>query len=110
VLHDVTCRTWLLRHIARFLLILLPFAALVVAFLPASLPFRLGCVLVGILGSVVFSFGYTVEGAESRAEKAGYAFGVAAPIREQRAQDAQRATAARLRAKAAARRRAVGQR
>src|SRR3954466_7571579 len=77
VFNDVTGRTWLLRHTARFLLYLLPLMLVVLLALPAPLPIRLGCVVVGIGGAVVFSFGYTVEGAERRIEKAGYPYGTA---------------------------------
>src|SRR5690348_2039528 len=59
VLHDVTARTWLLRHTARFFLYLTPFIVAVLVFLPAPWPLRLGCVLIGVLGSVALSFGYT---------------------------------------------------
>ena len=75
VLHDTTCRTWLLRHTLRFLTFIAPIAVLVLVFLPAPIGLRLGCVAVGLLGSAAISFGYTVEGAERRVEKAGYPYG-----------------------------------
>ena len=103
VLHDTTCRTWLLRHIARFLVQLSPAIAAVLLFLPTSLLIRFGCVAAGIAASVFFSFGYVVEMAEHRAENAGYPRGTAERAREQRAQDAQRRGAAMRRERAAAR-------
>ncbi len=103
VLHDVTAPTWLLRHTARFFLYLAPLIAAVLVFLPAPWPLRLGCVLIGVLGSVALSFGYTVEGAERRAEKAGFEYGTAQRIRDERGDRKQRETAARLRARREAR-------
>ena len=103
VLFDTTGRTWLLRHITRFLIQLSPIAAVVLIFLPTPLLIRAGCIAAGILASVCFSFGYVVEMTEHRAENAGYPRGTAERAREQRAQDAQREGAARRRAKAAAR-------
>jgi hypothetical protein len=103
VLHDVTARTWLLRHTLRFFLYLAPLIVVAMLVLPAPWPLRIGCVLIGVLGSVALSFGYTVEGAERRAEKAGYAYGTAQKIRDERGERKQRETAARLRAKREAR-------
>lgn len=104
VLHDVTSRTWVLRHCVRFLIQLLPLILLVVLVVPLPIGMRLGLAAVGVLGSVVFSFGYVVEGAERRVEKAGYPFGTAAKIREDRAVRTQRESAARRREKIAQRR------
>src|SRR6266702_5080179 len=41
VLHDVTCRTWLLRHFARTLMLVLPLFAVYMALMPSSLGIRL---------------------------------------------------------------------
>jgi len=103
VLFDTTCRTWLLRHIARFLVQLSPVIAAVLTFLPTSLLIRFGCVAAGLLASVCFSFGYVVEMTEHRAENAGYARGTAEKAREVRAEEAQRRGAALRRERAAAR-------
>lgn len=103
VFHDATCPTWLLRHTARFFAQLAPLIAAVLIFLPAALWIRLACVFVGVVASVLLSFGYVVESAERRVEKAGYPFGSAAKVRQQRADDNQRASAARHRARVAAR-------
>ncbi|MCW2495188.1 DUF5313 family protein [Jatrophihabitans sp.] len=103
VLLDTTGRTWLLRHIARFLLQLSPVAVAVLLLLPAPIGIRIGCVFAGIAASVCFSFGYVVEMAEHRLENAGYPRGLAEVTRERRAQDAQRSSAARRRERAAAR-------
>ncbi len=103
VLLDTTGSTWLLRHIARFLIQLSPIIAAVLVFLPTPFIIRVGCVVAGLLASVCFSFGYVVEMTDRRAEKAGYPGGLAERMREQRSQDAQREGAARRRAKAAER-------
>lgn len=103
VLHDTTCRTWLLRHTLRFLAFIAPIAVLVLIFLPAPIGLRWACVAVGILGSAAISFGYNVEGAERRVEKAGYAYGTAERTRQHAADERQRAVAAKNRARRAAR-------
>ena len=103
VWHDITGSTWLLRHCSRFLLELAPFIAAVFVLLPGPLILRVGCVAAGIGAAVAFSFGYVVEMADKRAIKAGYSTDLAERTRELRAEQAQRATAARYRAKVAAR-------
>jgi hypothetical protein len=103
VLRDTTGPTWLLRHIARFLLQLSPAAFAVLVFLPASIGIRIGCVVAGIAASVCFSFGYVVEMAEHRLENAGYPRGTAEATRERRSQEAQRASSALRRERAAQR-------
>jgi hypothetical protein len=103
VLHDTTCPTWLLRHAARFLLSLSPLIVAVIVFVPGPITLRLGCVAVGIAASVALSFGWVVEIADRRAEKAGYPSGQAERMRTQRGENAQREGAARRRAKIASR-------
>lgn len=97
VLHDTTSRTWLLRHVVRYLVLVAPLVVLVMVFLPAPLGLRaLSCLAAG-LPMMIFYLAYTVEDTERRTEKAGYPHGTAARVREQRAIDAQRAVVARNR-------------
>src|SRR5438067_135205 len=103
VLHDASCSTWWLRHVARFLVQMAPFAAIALVIVPASWPIKIGVAAMGVVGTALFALGYVVEGAERRVEKAGFRYGVATEIRQQRALDNQRATAERNRAKRAAR-------
>lgn len=95
VLYDATCRTWLLRHAARYLVLVAPLILAVMLFLPATLSIRAeACVAAGLsmwIGYMCF----TTESLEHRIEKAGYPYGLAGKLREQRAIDAQRAVVAR---------------
>jgi Family of unknown function (DUF5313) len=60
VLHDLTCRTWLLRHLVRLVARLAPVAIVLVILLPGPLSSRMmgavGGSLVGYLYSVVFLY------------------------------------------------------
>ena len=103
VLHDATCRTWWLRHVARFLIQMTPLAVAAALIIPAPLPIRVGVAVVGVVGTAFFALGFVAEGAERRVEKAGYRYGLAAELREQRALATQHATAERNRARRAAR-------
>lgn len=90
VLHDVTCRTWVLRQLARALTQLTPLCV-VVLLLPGPLSIRLMSVLLGLLVGVFYSLSAVVETAEHRVIKHGYPPGIG---RETRAlyRDARRAT------------------
>ena len=103
VLYDATRRTWVLRHFLRYLALIGPIVILVMIFLPAPLSLRAMSCLAAALPMAIFYLAYTVDSLESRVEKAGYPFGTAAQIREQRALDTQRAVAARNRERRIAR-------
>jgi hypothetical protein len=103
VLHDTTCRTWLLRHVLRYLILIAPLVAAVLVFLPAPIGLRaLSCVAAG-LPMMIFYLAYTVEDTERRVEKAGYPHGTATRLRERRTMAAHRAVVARNRERRAAR-------
>jgi hypothetical protein len=103
VLYDATCSTWLLRHAARYLVLIAPLIAAVLLFLPAALSIRVGaCFAAG--GSLLIGYMcFTTESLERRIEKAGYRYGLASQLRERRANEAQRAVVARNRARRDAR-------
>jgi hypothetical protein len=103
VLHDATARTWVLRHIVRYLVLVSPLVAAVMIFLPAPFWLRVLSCLAALLPMMMFYLGYTTDSIESRVEKAGYPGRLATQMREQRAVDAQRAVAARNRERRAAR-------
>jgi hypothetical protein len=103
VLHDTTTRTWLLRHVVRYLILVAPLVIGVMVFLPASVGLRAMSCLAAGLPMMMFYLAYTVEDTERRVEKAGYPHGTASRLREQRAIDAQRAVAARSRQRREAR-------
>jgi hypothetical protein len=81
VLHDVTTRTWAVRHFVRATLQLLPFAVLLYLFLPGPAWVPAMAVVGGMLLGYFYSAAYMYETAEHRAVKAGYPRGTAAEVR-----------------------------
>lgn len=90
VLHDVTCRTWVLRQLGRALTQLAPLC-LVVLLLPGPLWIRLNTALLGLLVGVFYSLSAMVETAEHRVIKHGYPPGIGKETREMH-KDVRRAT------------------
>jgi hypothetical protein len=84
VLHDVTTRTWVLRHLLRAAVQLAPVAALLYVLMPGSPGVRAGAVLGGLLLGFFYSVAYMYETTENRAMKAGYARGTAREVRDRR--------------------------
>jgi hypothetical protein len=103
VLHDATCSTWLLRHAARYLVLIAPLIAAVMLFLPTSPSIRLGASFAAGGSLLIGYMCFTTESLEHRIEKAGYRYGLAGRLREIRANEAQRAVVARNRARREAR-------
>jgi Family of unknown function (DUF5313) len=95
VLHDVTCRTWPLRHLLRLLVQLLPVAAVLLVLIPGPLWVRLMGVIGGSLVGLAYSFVFLYEATEQRAGKAGYPHGTAARVRGERRAGRSLAVAAR---------------
>jgi UPF0716 family protein affecting phage T7 exclusion len=86
VLHDVTARTWVLRHAARGCVILTPIAAAALL-APGPLGLRLAMVLLVAIVGVYFSLSYVDESCELRAVKHGYRHGIARATRDARKAD-----------------------
>jgi TRAP-type uncharacterized transport system fused permease subunit len=82
VLHDVTTRTWQLRHLLRAVVQLLPLLLVIYLLLPGPVWVRASAVLGGALIGLFYSLAYMYESAEHRAMKAGYPRGTAARTRE----------------------------
>ena len=82
VLHDVTTRTWLLRHIARVTVQLAPIAVLLFVLIPGEAWIRALAVLGGLLLGYFYAFAYMYETVEHRAVKAGWPLGTAAARRD----------------------------
>ena len=74
VLHDVTCPTWVLRHVARALTQMSPFCLLIL--LPGPLSIRLMSVALGLCVGLFYSVCFMGEMAEHRAIKHGYPPGI----------------------------------
>ena len=85
VLHDGTCRTWLLRALARGLVQIAPIdIALFAAFLAFHISWLLaaGAVLLGVLVSIRYAFSYAVENVDTRLARHGYPAGYGSATRE----------------------------
>lgn len=95
VLHDVTVRTWQLRHVARTTVQLLPIGILLYAFIPGPSSVRGMAVLAGALLGYFYSIAYMQESAEHRVMKAGYPVGRALAVREAADEDERAAARAR---------------
>lgn len=84
VLHDVTCRTWWLRHLARVVVQLAPLLVTLYLLLPGPDQVRLAAVAAGAVIGLFYGTAYIVEACETRVLKAGYPVGAAAATREAR--------------------------
>lgn len=84
VLHDLTCRTWPLRHLVRLLVQLIPAAVVIVLVVPGPLWIALMAIGGGGLVGLMYACAFMYEATEGRATKAGYPGGTAALIRNER--------------------------
>jgi len=84
VLHDVTTRTWVLRHLLRTTVQLSPVAVALYLLIPGSPAIRLGAVLGGLALGYFYAVAYMYETTENRALKAGYPRGTVREIRDRR--------------------------
>lgn len=82
VLHDLTARTWVVRHAARSSVLLVPLC-LVWLLLPGVLWIRLAVVALAVIVGYFYSFVYSAESAEHRLAKHGYPYGTGKQIRGQ---------------------------
>jgi Family of unknown function (DUF5313) len=85
VLHDVTTRTWVLRHAARSLVLLATPVALVLLFLPASINIKLLVLLNAGLPAFLASMLFVLPAGERRLVHAGYPAELGQAIRQNRA-------------------------
>ena len=84
VLHDLTCRTWPLRHLVRLLVQLAPVAAVLIAVVPGPLWVRVMGAVGGSVVGLLYSYVFLYEATERRAAKAGYPAGTLRAAREER--------------------------
>jgi len=87
VLHDVTARTWQLRHFARTTVQLLPIGVALFVLIPGPPYVRGLAVLAGALLGYFYSVAYMQESAEHRVMKAGYPVGYAEAVRAEADED-----------------------
>lgn len=97
VLHDTTTSTWLLRHVARVLTILVVPVTVLVLVIPAGAGLRALTAVTTAGCAVLLTLILSSDMTERRAHAAGFPWGTAAARRAQRSEDAQRATAQRYR-------------
>ena len=93
VLHDLTCRTWSMRHFARTAVIIVPLLGLYLAVVPAPLSLRLLTGLTFAAAGFLFSFVNILVDTDRRAVRAGHKAGVAEQIRGTRAAEQHRLAA-----------------
>jgi hypothetical protein len=93
VLHDVTCRSWLVRHLARLFLIIAPLVALYLTLVPMSFDIRLLTGLTFGGGLLMFGLVNTLIDTDRRAVRAGYGMGLPAQLRTSNSVDRQRLAA-----------------
>jgi hypothetical protein len=86
VLADTTGRTWILRHLTRAVVQMLPVVAICLFAVPVPLAYRLSAAVGGLLLGLMFSIAFMTETIEHRASKAGYPPGTAARVRAERAE------------------------
>jgi Family of unknown function (DUF5313) len=85
VLADTTGRSWILRHLTRAVVQMLPVVALCLV-VPVPLAYRLSAAAGGLLLGLMFSIAFMTETIEHRVSKAGYPPGTAARMRAERAE------------------------
>lgn len=104
VLNDVTCRTWVVRHFARWTMVVVPVFVLFMAFLPSPFGIRLFTGITVSLGIFMFALVNILIDTDRRAVRAGYSFKFPGEIRGARAVDHQRLANQERRERGAARR------
>ena len=86
VLADTTGRTWIVRHLLRAVVQMLPVVALCLFVVPVPLAYRLSAAVGGLFLGLMFSIAFMTETIEHRVAKAGYPPGTAARLRAERAE------------------------
>jgi len=84
VLHDVTAGTWVLRHVGRAIVQIVPVAVLLAVFLPGDSTVRIAAITMGAAIGMLYSVVFVEAATEHRAIKAGYAEGYATQVRARR--------------------------
>lgn len=85
VLYDVTCATWIWRHVGRLVTLTILPASVIALILPAPLGLRLTTAIAMSVLAVAFTVVWINEDTERRLVQAGWPWTIAAPIRRRRA-------------------------
>ena len=104
VLHDLTCRTWVLRHFARWTMVVLPLFILYMVFMPTPIAIRTYTGITYSLGIYVVSLVFILIDTDRRAVKAGYPHSLPQAMRSAASVERQRTDNYARREKIAARR------
>ncbi len=86
MLADTTGRTWIVRHLTRAVVQMLPVMALCILAVPVPLTYRVSAAAGGLLLGLLFSMAFMTETIEHRVTKAGYPPGTAGRLRAERAE------------------------
>ena len=86
VLADTTRRTWIVRHLTRAVVQVVPVMALCLLVPPVPLAYRLSAAFGGLGIALIFSMAFMTETIEHRAVKAGYPPGTVARLRAERSE------------------------
>jgi hypothetical protein len=86
VLADTTGRTWIVRHLLRAVVQVVPLMVLCLVVPPVPLAYRLSAAFGGLFIALIFSIAFMTETIEHRATKAGFPPGTAARVRAERAE------------------------
>ncbi|HEY2764764.1 MAG TPA: DUF5313 family protein [Pseudonocardiaceae bacterium] len=86
VLHDLTCRSWVLRHLGRTLAQWVP--TLLLMLLPGPLSLRASLPVLVLIGALYVSISYIEETCEHRLAKHGFPLGMAKEMRRARVETA----------------------
>jgi len=86
VLADITGRTWIVRHLLRAVVQVVPLMVLCLVVPPVPLAYRLSAAIGGLFLALIFSIAFMTETIEHRATKAGFPPGTAARVRAERAE------------------------
>jgi hypothetical protein len=103
VLHDTTAPTWLLRHVARVIVIIAVPTALIVGLLPATIGVRLLTAFTTAACVVLLTAILANDMTERRTNKAGFPWGTAEETRSRRGVEEQMAANRRRRERIAQR-------
>ncbi len=102
VLHDATCRTWLLRVFVRGLVQVLPAAVILVTLFEVfghSWPLAVGAVVLGLVGMLRYVLSYSVESVNGRLTRYGFPPRYGTAVRRQRYREQHADEAERYRAR-----------
>ena len=104
VLHDLTCRTWVVRHFARWTMVILPLFLIYLAVVPVRFGVRLYTGITFALAIYLMSLVFILIDTDRRAVRAGYDHSQPSAVRTANSVERQRTANHQRRERLAARR------